>query len=170
LYRGFFRGSLPAHWSVNERAPFVPRLVLTFRQIGDASRNSFTFVHALDVFVSFTPLLSLYKKDCDYVKPSWTKIRCSSSRQPASREGGPNRLFPESLRPGRSFNRSKGPVVTNGPKLWKIFCCSSYQMQGFLLEVYYYRRQICNEIFIHYLHLQTIDLHVYLRTEAIFKI
>jgi uncharacterized membrane protein len=60
-------------------------------------------------------------------------------------------------------------VVTNGPKLWKIFCCSSYQMQGFLLVVYYYRRQICNEIFIHYLHLQTIDLHVYLRTEAIFK-
>jgi hypothetical protein len=77
----------------NERAPFVPRLVLTFRQIGDASRNSFTFVHALDVFVSFTPLLSLYKKDCDYVKPSWTKIRCSSSRQPASREGDPTGSF-----------------------------------------------------------------------------
>jgi hypothetical protein len=166
LYRGFFRGSLPAHWSANERAPFVPRLVLTFRQIGDASRNSFTFVHALDVFVSFTPLLSLYKKDCDYVKASWTKIRCSSSRQPASREGGPNRLFPESLRPGRSFNG----CGNKWSKTYEHFCCSSYQMQGFLLEVYYYRRQICNEIFIHYLHLQTIDLHVYLRTEAIFKI
>jgi hypothetical protein len=101
---GFFRGTWPAHWSANEWDPFVPRLVLTFRKIGDTSRNSFTFVHALDVFVSFTPLLSLYKKDCDYVKASWTEIRCSSSRQPSSREGGPNRLFPESLRPGRSSN------------------------------------------------------------------
>jgi hypothetical protein len=40
----------PAHWSAIERAPFVSRLVPTF-------------VHSLNVFVSFTPLFSLYKKD-----------------------------------------------------------------------------------------------------------
>jgi hypothetical protein len=39
----FVRGTLPAHWSANERAPFVPRLVPTFRQIGDAGRNSAHF-------------------------------------------------------------------------------------------------------------------------------
>jgi hypothetical protein len=40
---GFVRGTLLAYWSANERAPFVPRLVPTFRQIGDAGRNSAHF-------------------------------------------------------------------------------------------------------------------------------
>jgi hypothetical protein len=29
LYLGFVRGTLPAHWSANERAPLVPRLSQT---------------------------------------------------------------------------------------------------------------------------------------------
>jgi hypothetical protein len=49
------------------------------------------------VFVSFTPLLPLCKKDCGSVKVSWTKKQCSSPRQSACREAGPNRLFSESL-------------------------------------------------------------------------
>jgi hypothetical protein len=57
LRPGFVLGILLSHWPANERDPFVPRL------IGDARRNFFTFVHALNVFVSFTPLLSLYKKE-----------------------------------------------------------------------------------------------------------
>jgi hypothetical protein len=32
-----------------------------------------TFVHALNVFVLFTPLLSLYKKDCGFVKRNMDK-------------------------------------------------------------------------------------------------
>jgi hypothetical protein len=70
-----------------------------------------TFVHALNVFVSFTPLLSLYKTDCSSVNASWTKRRCSSSRQRPSR-GGTNRLIPMSLWRGRHI----GPQIDTGPE------------------------------------------------------
>jgi hypothetical protein len=67
------------------------------------------------VFVSFTPLLYLYKKDCSSVKASWTKKRRGSF------EIRPNRLIPEhgsdigppidtGLEDG--FDRSRRPVLT----------------------------------------------------------
>jgi hypothetical protein len=111
---GFVRGTLLAYWSANERAPFVPRLVPTFRQIGDAGRDSSTFVHALNVFVSFTPLLFLYKKDCDSVKASWTKRRCSSSKRRASLETGPNRFIPE-------LHRRGSDIGCLGKKTWELW-------------------------------------------------
>jgi hypothetical protein len=68
-------------------------------------RSLITCVQALNLIISFTPLCSLYKEGGS-VKASWTKRRSSSSRRPASGEAGPNRLFPESLRP-RSTNRHR---------------------------------------------------------------
>jgi hypothetical protein len=67
-----------------------------------------TFIHALKVFVSFTPLLFLYKKDCSFVKASWTK------KTMLFFETGPTRFVPESLRRGKrtgpddGFDRSRG--------------------------------------------------------------
>jgi hypothetical protein len=58
------------------------------------------------VFVSFSPLLSLYKKDCSFVKASWTKTTMLFF------ETGPTRLFlPESLRRGKRI----GPQIDTGP-------------------------------------------------------
>jgi hypothetical protein len=57
------------------------------------------------VFVSFTPLLSLYKKDFSFVKASWTK------KTMLFFETGPTRLFPESFRRGKRI----GPQIDTGP-------------------------------------------------------
>jgi hypothetical protein len=65
-------------------------LVPTFRL------KPFTFVHALNVFVSFLALLSLYK-DCGSVKDD------ALLRDHVHRERGPNRVFLESLRRRRGI-------------------------------------------------------------------
>jgi hypothetical protein len=79
----------------------------------NARRNSRTFVHALNVFVSFTLFLSLYKKHYDSVKASWTKrlllffeTTCIWKKSVGSR------LFPESHRRGRGI----GLQIETGPE------------------------------------------------------
>jgi hypothetical protein len=66
----------------------------------------------LSLTCSFRSHLSFYKKDCGSLKASWTNRRRSSSRRPASRETGPNRLFPELLRRGRGI----APQIDTGPE------------------------------------------------------
>ncbi|KAJ3618667.1 hypothetical protein MTP99_006638 [Tenebrio molitor] len=81
--------------------------VFSARSLVTPAESRPTFVHALNVFVSFSPLPSLYKKDCGSVKANWAKRRCSSSRRPAFRETRPNRLLPESLQraDGNTFRK-----------------------------------------------------------------
>ncbi|KAJ3624835.1 hypothetical protein MTP99_018429 [Tenebrio molitor] len=81
----------------------------------NARRNSRTFVHALNVFVSFTLFLSLYKKHCDSVKASWTKRRCSSSRRPAS---GRTRLGPASFQSHTSVEEASVDNSTAPENRW----------------------------------------------------
>jgi hypothetical protein len=66
---GLVQGFLSAHWSANARRVWFQ---LSNKQVTPAEIPP-TFVHALSVFVSFTPLLSLYKTDGGSVKASWTK-------------------------------------------------------------------------------------------------
>jgi hypothetical protein len=102
LCPGFVWGTLSAHWSANERAPFVPRLVTPPEILHFRSRSKrVRFVHSSPI-----PL----QKDYGSIKTSWTK-RHALLRHNVHLETGPNRRSHSDVEKASIHNSTPAPKM-----------------------------------------------------------